>query len=228
MKVRRGLPVVLVIVIVAVLGISAWQSGWFSRLTADASAPGSPTSSTTTPANGPPAAARTQLDELAIKSRGPMAGYSREKYPHWIMISGECNTRETVLTRDGQDVRTDAQCRAVSGRWNSPYDGATWTHPSDVDIDHVVPLAQSWVSGASGWTTERRREFANDVIRPQLKVVTDNVNQAKSDKAPDQWRPPLQTEWCVYATNWIEVKHHYQLSITGEEKVALLDMLGHC
>ncbi|WLS48971.1 hypothetical protein Q3V37_05700 [Micromonospora profundi] len=49
---------------------------------------------------------------------------------------------------DGTSVVVDSSCAATSGRWYSPYDGATWTAASDVDIDHVVPLAEAWRSGA--------------------------------------------------------------------------------
>ena len=46
-------------------------------------------------------------------------------------------------------------------------------------------------SGASSWTTARRQAFANDLTNPQLLAVTDNVNQAKGDKGPEDWKPPL-------------------------------------
>lgn len=49
----------------------------------------------------------------------------------------------------------------MSGRWYSPYDGATWYAASAVGIDHVVPLAEAWRSGASSWSTSRRQSFAN-------------------------------------------------------------------
>ena len=108
-----------------------------------------------------------------------MAGYSREEFPHWSTVSGACNTRDTVLERDGEGVRTDSSCAATSGSWFSPYDDATWTDASDVDIDHVVPLAGAWRSGADDWTGPRREAFANDLDGPQLIAVTDNVNQSK-------------------------------------------------
>jgi hypothetical protein len=54
--------------------------------------------------------------------------------------SGTCNTREQMLKRDGTSVVTDSSCTATSGHWFSPYDGATWSAVSDVDIDHRVPL----------------------------------------------------------------------------------------
>ncbi len=77
-----------------------------------------------------------------------MAGYSRAKFPHWIKQHGECDTREVVLARDGQDVKQDEKCRAVSGTWLSEYDGKELTAAGQVDIDHVVPLANAWRSGA--------------------------------------------------------------------------------
>ena len=52
-------------------------------------------------------------------------GYSRDLFPTWITISGTCNTRETVLKRDGTNVVTSSACAATSGSWYSPYDGAT-------------------------------------------------------------------------------------------------------
>lgn len=204
-------PAGAVIVVAALVGM--WQSG---ALTTQAGPP----------ANAAPAGA--QLAALVVQPRTGMGGYSREKFPHWAMVSGECDTRELVLKRDGQGVRTDAHCRPTAGTWHSPYDGTTWTKASDVDIDHTVPLGQAWESGAASWTTDQRKAFANDLARPQLKAVTDNVNQAKGDKAPDEWRPALQSDWCAYATDWITVKSYYRLTVTRPEQAALKDMLDHC
>jgi hypothetical protein len=92
-----------------------------------------------------------------------MAGYSREKFQHWTIVFGECDTRETVLKQAGQDVQVDSQCRPISGHWFSPYDGASWDKASDLDIDHEVPLAAAWRSGAAQWTTEQLQAYANDL-----------------------------------------------------------------
>ncbi|OKI56400.1 HNH endonuclease family protein [Micromonospora sp. CB01531] len=174
------------------------------------------------------ATAQSQLNALTVKTEGSMSGYSRDLFPHWITISGTCNTRETVLKRDGTSVVTDSSCAAVSGRWYSPYDGATWTAASDVDIDHVVPLAEAWRSGASSWTTSRRQSFANDLTRPQLVAVTDNVNQAKGDQDPATWQPPLSSYRCTYSKMWITVKYSWGLSLQSSEKSALQNMLNTC
>ena len=174
------------------------------------------------------ATAQSQLNALTVAAEGSLSGYSRDLFPHWITISGSCDTRETVLKRDGTSVVTNSSCSATSGRWYSPYDGATWTAASDVDIDHVVPLAEAWRSGASGWTTSRRQSYANDLTHPQLIAVTDNVNQSKGDQDPSNWQPSLTSYRCTYAKMWITVKSYWTLTLQSSEKTALQTMLNTC
>jgi hypothetical protein len=174
------------------------------------------------------ATAQTWLTALTVATEGSSSGYSRDLFPHWITISGACNTRETVLKRDGTSVVTNSSCAATSGRWYSPYDGATWTAAADVDIDHVVPLAEAWRSGASSWTTTKRQSFANDLTRPQLIAVTDNVNQSKGDQDPSTWQPSVSSYRCTYAKMWIAVKHAWALRLQSAEKTALQSMLNTC
>ena len=188
----------------------------------------------TTPAGAAPtgipskATAQTWLTALTVATEGSSSGYSRDLFPHWITISGACNTRETVLKRDGTSVVTNSSCAATSGRWYSPYDGATWTAAADVDIDHVVPLAEAWRSGAGSWTTSKRQSFANDLTRPQLIAVTDNVNQSKGDQDPSTWQPSVSSYRCTYAKMWIAVKHYWALKLQSAEKSALQTMLNTC
>lgn len=187
-----------------------------------------PTAGATPPGIPDAGTARAELAALTVRADGSMTGYSRDKFPHWNTVSGACNTRETVLKRDGTSVVTDSSCAATSGRWYSPYDGATWSAASDVDIDHVVPLAAAWRSGASSWTTTKRTQFANDLSSPQLIAVTDNVNQAKGDQTPATWKPSLTSYWCTYAKMWTRVKYRYGMSVNSAEKSALSTMLGRC
>ncbi|MFB7913201.1 HNH endonuclease family protein [Streptomyces sp. NPDC056061] len=172
--------------------------------------------------------ARSYLSQLTVSSEGSMTGYSRTKFPHWITQSGACNTREVVLERDGKNVEQNSSCAAVSGTWYSEYDGATWTAASDLDIDHMVPLAEAWRSGASSWTNAERQAYANDLTRPQLIAVTDNVNQAKGDKDPADWLPPRTAYQCTYVRAWVHVKHYYNLSVDSAEKSALQSILNNC
>ncbi|MCX4726857.1 HNH endonuclease family protein [Streptomyces sp. NBC_00963] len=174
------------------------------------------------------ATARTYLSSLTVAAEGSSDGYSRDKFPHWITQSGACDTREVVLKRDGTNVVQSSTCAATSGSWYSEYDGATWTASSDVDIDHMVPLAEAWRSGASSWTTAQRQAYANDLTRPQLIAVTDNVNQSKGDKDPAKWLPPRAAYKCTYVRAWVEVKHYYKLTVDSAEKTALQGVLNGC
>ncbi|MCM3298435.1 HNH endonuclease family protein [Streptomyces pseudogriseolus] len=173
------------------------------------------------------ATARSYLATLDVRTES-RTGYDRDLFPHWITQSGACNTRETVLKRDGSGVVTDSSCAATSGSWYSPYDGATWSAASDVDIDHLVPLAEAWDSGAGSWTTSRRQAFANDLTRPQLLAVTDNVNQAKGDQDPATWMPSRTAYHCTYVRAWVQVKYYYDLAVDSAEKSALQGYLNNC
>lgn len=174
------------------------------------------------------AVARTQLAALKVAPAGTMAGYSRAKFTHWAEQGDTCDTRETVLERDGADVARDAECRAVSGTWMSLYDGAVVTDAKKMDIDHVVPLAEGWRSGAARWDAARRKAFANDLTHPQLLAVTASSNRSKGDQGPDLWQPPERASWCQYGRAWTTVKFTYELTVTEPEKKMLTTMLDTC
>ncbi len=182
-----------------------------------------------TPPNIPSAAtAASRLATLTVAAESHQSTYDRSLFPHWITISGSCDTREEVLQRDGTNVVTNSSCAATSGTWKSPYDGATWTASGDVDIDHMVPLAEAWRSGAWAWTTAQRQTYANDLGGPELWAVTDNVNQSKGDNDVTTWRPPLTSFYCTYARAWIQVKWYYNLTLQSTEKTELTSMLNTC
>ncbi|WP_019855146.1 HNH endonuclease family protein [Actinopolyspora mortivallis] len=172
--------------------------------------------------------ARQQLGELAVRSEGSMDGYDRDRFPHWSRQSGSCDTRETVLKRDGSGVSVGEDCYPTSGSWYSVYDGRWVDEPAEVHIDHVVPLAESWRSGTADWTDARREDFANDLDTQQLIAVSAESNLAKSDDDPAQWRPSNTGYHCVYARGWINVKHVWGLSVDPAEKNALSAMLDEC
>ncbi|KAA6215004.1 HNH endonuclease [Streptomyces albofaciens JCM 4342] len=169
-----------------------------------------------------------QLGKLAVEAPHSMSGYSRAKFPHWIKQYGQCDTREVVLSRDGQSVSQDSLCRAVAGTWHSPYDGKILGSASKVDIDHMVPLANAWRSGADTWTTDKRKRFANDLNNPQLIAVSASSNRSKGDQSPDQWSPPNTDFWCTYSRAWTNVKYVYGASVTQPEKDKLTTMLNTC
>jgi hypothetical protein len=183
------------------------------------------TAATAPPATGDSA---NQLAALVIAPEGKMAGYSRDRFPHWASQGNSCDTREIVLQKQGADVRSDKDCKAVSGTWVSPYDGLTITDAGSIDIDHTVPLAEAWRSGASTWVDEDRKKFANDLGGIQLIAASATTNRAKGDQDPAKWKPAVTTYWCTYAQNWIAVKATYKLTIDQAEHDALASMLTSC
>jgi len=168
------------------------------------------------------------LNALTVATAGSMSGYSREKFTHWISQGNGCDTRDVVLKRDGKNVKATADCKITAGTWHSPYDDKNLTDPQDLDIDHMVPLAAAWRSGAGKWTDEQRKDFANDLTRPQLFAVSLQSNRSKGDQDPSAWKPPNHAFWCTYAQDWVTVKAYYKLSVTQAEKTALADMLATC
>ncbi|WP_405982305.1 HNH endonuclease family protein [Streptomyces sp. NBC_00158] len=174
------------------------------------------------------ASARTQLAALTTGKPGTMAGYSRDKFTHWAEQGNKCDTRETVLGRDGANVAQDSECRAVSGSWKSLYDGVSVNEASKLDIDHMVPLAEAWRSGAARWDAAKRKAFANDLTRPQLLAVSAASNRSKGDQSPDLWQPPDRSSWCQYGRAWTTVKSHYGLTVTEAERAMLTTMIDTC
>ncbi|NES30022.1 DUF1524 domain-containing protein [Micromonospora terminaliae] len=158
-------------------------------------------------------------------------GYSRDLFPHWIDADGDgCNTRNEVLYAEATTKPTiSGTCTLSGGRWYSYYDNAYWTLTGDLDIDHMVPLAEAWDSGARSWTTSRRQAYANDLGDSRaLAAVTDNVNQAKGDQDPATWLPPYASARCRYVGEWVAVKVRWRLSVDSAEKSALTSWANNC
>lgn len=175
-----------------------------------------------------PATSLEHLNAITEADEGSMDGYDRDLFPHWITIEGTCDARETVLQRDGTGVTTGSDGYPTSGDWYSVYDQVWLSEPSDVGIDHIVALAEAWRSGASGWTTDERQAFANDLEHAQLIAVSISSNSSKGDNDPSEWKPTNTGVWCIYAREWIDVKYVDGLTADAAEKVALEEMLGTC
>ena len=182
---------------------------------------------TAKPTTGKPSTARARLARLIVARPGSMKGYSREKFPHWRSIGQNCDVRDAVLKRDGTKVKLSG-CNVVAGTWKSVYDGQILNSPTKVDIDHLVPLANAWRSGASAWTADRRADFANDLDDPQLVAVSAGSNRAKGDQDQSTWKPKQTGDWCKYDIDWVTVKTRWKLTVTTVEKAALADMLEKC
>lgn len=170
-------------------------------------------------------AGSASLTTLRIAPAGPMTGYTRLKFGDgWETKGNGCSTRVDVLISQGRAV-VHHGCTVISGHWLSLYDGVAVTSPHALDIDHIVPEAEAWRTGAASWTTARRETFANDPA--ELVAVTAHSNRSKGDDPPPAYEP-VAVEKCAYATQWIAVKVKYGLAISSGELHALTAMVNTC
>ena len=227
----RGLPLLLGSV-VGCLGLAASDS-----LTTPAAADA---------ATASPAVARVTYgsgetgDRLELRLRAAVqqlrgarerrAGYDRDRFDHWTDADGDClDTRDEVLRQESRVPASGPACDISTGRWLSYYDHARWTDDDDVDIDHLVPLAEAWDSGARRWNDGTRRRLANDLRDGRaLVAVTDDVNQSKGDQDVAEWLPPRRGEHCRYVRQWVAVKVRWSLRVDRPERRALRREAADC
>ncbi|MBB5957932.1 uncharacterized protein YceK [Saccharothrix tamanrassetensis] len=223
----------LAVLIAVLLSGSVFLSGCASLPAA--TDPGS-ASDRVPPGTADSATARTRLGALTVAEPGSLDGYVRDcdegaacvfGQP-WSDVDGDgCDQRSQVLARDlANVVRKEGRCGVKEGTLHDPYTGDTVTSVSKIQIDHVVPLAEMWRSGAAGWTREQRTAAANDLRN--LVAVQGRINQSKGDKTPDEWMPPNAGYGCAYARIYVGVKAEYALTVTAVERAALERTLAPC
>lgn len=176
------------------------------------------------------------LAEIAISDEDTRVPYVRDAFgPSWEDVDHNgCDTRNDILARDLTSPVIDSDgCRVLAGVLaDDPYTGerVEFTRgeqtSAEVPVDHVVPLAEAWRSGARHWTAEDRAEFANDPLN--LLATTRAVNSAKSDLSPDQWLPAEQARACDYVVRYVAVKVKYELAVDPDEHEALAWTLDGC
>lgn len=158
------------------------------------------------------------------------SGYSRDEWRHWIDSDGDgCDTRQEVLAAESiTEVAYEAgRCRVSSGKWISAYDNKETTDPSDLDIDHLVALAEAHESGGWSWNSETRRAYANDLLDDRhLIAVSASSNRSKGANDPNSWLPTNSAYRCRYISDWIAVKHRWSLSMDASEHRAISEMLN--
>ena len=168
---------------------------------------------------------------IAEASDGGVA-YSRSAYRHWVDSDSDCqDTRAEILVRDSLvpvRFKSARQCAVVEGLWLGPYSGKEMTSSRSIDIDHMVTLKATHISGAWAWTAERKQAFANSLEPSQLLASSASANRSKGAKDPSEWMPPDLGAWCVYSETWYEVKRFWNLSATQEEWDAIVRGMQTC
>jgi hypothetical protein len=157
-------------------------------------------------------------------------GYDRAKFNHWIDADSDgCDTRREVLIQEARVKPTvTAGCDLRGGRWFSYYDGVRTRDDSSFDVDHMVPLAEAWDSGARRWNARTRNRFANDLVdKRSLVAVSASSNRSKSDQDPAEWLPRKAAR-CRYVREYVAVKTRWRLTVDRPEKRAMVRTARGC
>ncbi|MFI1031259.1 HNH endonuclease family protein [Streptomyces sp. NPDC020951] len=185
---------------------------------------------TQVPASAPQRHAPGDTITLPVQDES-RTGYSRALFRHWIDADRDgCSTRAEVLLEEAVTAPEQGPTCTLNGdAWHSPYDDTAFTQARALDIDHPVPLAESWDSGASAWTPAERQAYANGLDDPRaLIAVSAASNRSKSDQDPATWQPPAEGYRCAYATDWIAVKTRWDLALDPTEQATLTQALDGC
>ncbi len=143
-----------------------------------------------------------------------IAEYDRNDWKHWIDEDGDGqDTRQEVLIEESLiPVTFNEKGRVESGKWLDPYTGKYFTDPSDLDVDHVVPLKYAHDTGGHKWSKEKKMAFANELDdKNHLIAVSKSANRQKGSKSPLEWLPSNEDYICEYINIWISIKEKWNL-----------------
>ena len=162
-----------------------------------------------------------------------MPEYDRGDWRHWIDEDADCqDARQEVLLEESEVTVTyedSRQCRVEMGLWTGLYTGEEFTDPKDLDIDHMVPLANAHRSVGWAWNADQRRRYANDLTyEGHLIAVKASANRSKGSKGPEEWKPPERDYWCQYAIDWVTIKNTWELTANDGEAASSAEMLQTC
>jgi len=168
-------------------------------------------------------AAEDQTAKNNTQSTGVTA-YNRHDWPHWVDTDGDCqNLRQELLIEQSTapiSFKSNRGCVVAEGEWVGPYSGATYRLASDLDLDHIVPLAYAHHHGGAYWSREEKQRFAND--RENLLLVDDSLNQSKGQKGVDEWLKVIPEYRCIYVKKFFYVVEKYHLEVGHSAKIESL------
>lgn len=189
---------------------------------------------TASTADAPKGSALAALADIDVKGRAARTGYDRDEFgPAWKDVDRNgCDTRNDILDRDLTDVTyrpKTHRCVVLSGVLKDKYTGRTIqfrkAKASEVQIDHVVPLENAWVTGAFRWSETKRTQLANDPLN--LLAVDGKTNSSKGSGDAATWLP-RKAYRCAYVARQVAVKKKYDAWMTRAEHDAIRDILKGC
>jgi hypothetical protein len=231
-RLARATPILAALLAASLAGCnpSAAKPEPDSKPSTPASAPGNQSAAPGAPAGGSDLSLAEAIAKIPAGDEA-RDGYKRDSFKHWIDEDGDsCSTRNEVLLAEAvKKPDQGARCALTGGEWLSYYDEVTVTAAGKLDIDHMVPLAEAWDSGASAWDADRRMRYANDLgAERSLVAVTAKTNRSKADKDPSEWLPPAASAQCTYGADWVATKLRWKLTADDKERTALQDLAKDC
>jgi Protein of unknown function (DUF1524) len=157
--------------------------------------------------------------------------YNRQKhFGSWIDEDKDGqNTRAEVLIDESKipvKFKTSQNRLVISGLWLCPFTGLTISNASMLDIDHIVPLKEAWLSGASNWTKTKRVQFANHLSDPNhLIAVYKKANRSKGARDPAHWLPTNTNFIVEYLQIWVKIKNDWSLDMDTVETAIITKYL---
>ncbi|MFB6878508.1 HNH endonuclease family protein [Streptomyces sp. NPDC056323] len=232
MTARRLAPIATALLIASLVGCNpgAAKSEPDSKPSAPASQPGKESAAPGAPAGGNDLSLAQAIAKIPSGTED-RTGYERDSFRLWVDADKDgCDTRKEVLIAEAVKApEQGARCALSGGEWLSYYDEVTVTAATKLDIDHVVPLAEAWDSGASKWDAERREQYANDLTADRsLVAVTAKTNRSKADRDPAEWLPPAASAQCTYGADWVGTKLRWKLTADDKERAALEKLAKAC
>jgi hypothetical protein len=134
-------------------------------------------------------------------------------------------------------VMSSSGCFVETGRWLDPYDDIYYYSASNVQIDHVVALYESWISGLGNFSSSLQRRYANtgsltQGVLPETShnflAVGASSNGEKGSSDPTEWMPRNEAYHCTYLKKWVLTKSKNELLFDPAEFDFIQDREADC
>ena len=156
--------------------------------------------------------------------------YRREDYlVRWPDSDNDCqNLRHELLVRESlSDVTftNSHNCVVSAGVWFDPYTEKQLNQASDLDVDHVIPLAYAHEHGGDAWSNKKKKAFATD--QDNLLLVDDYENSVKGSKGPSEYLPAKGFH-CEYLSIWKHMAEKYSIKIDEADRAVIAETQPRC
>ena len=158
---------------------------------------------------------KKEISKTEKPKKETVTRYNRDDWGDWADEDNDgLNTRHEVLARESLVKPVISNNRVISGKWYDKFTGKYFTNAKDLDIDHLVPLKNAHISGASNWGKEKKNEYYNYMKNENhLVAVSKGANRSKGNKSPVEWLPPNKEYQCEYVREWYKIKTDWGLTI---------------